>query len=160
MREWRNRQTRTCEGRVVIPYGFKSRLSHQKADELLVCLLFISTDILPTGLEPVSPSFAKRSGAKGTYNCCRERQAQLGVQVSSLAPKSRGTFQSVCFLFFANLFSTGLEPVSPYFAKQTTTWQGGGLLPPLNHNKLTVTNNYIFILYRRGELCSPIFNLL
>ena len=36
----------------------------------------------------------------------------------------------------------------------------GGLLPPLNHNKSTVTNNYIFILYRRGELCSPVFNLL
>ena len=30
MREWRNRQTRTFEGRVVIPYGFKSRLSHQQ----------------------------------------------------------------------------------------------------------------------------------
>ena len=30
MREWRNRQTRTFEGRVVIPYGFKSRLSHHK----------------------------------------------------------------------------------------------------------------------------------
>ena len=29
-REWRNRQTRTFEGRVVIPYGFKSRLSHQE----------------------------------------------------------------------------------------------------------------------------------
>ena len=37
---------------------------------------------------------------------------------------------------------------------------GGVLLPPLNHNKSTVTNNYIFILYRRGELCSPVFNLL
>ena len=36
----------------------------------------------------------------------------------------------------------------------------GGLLPPLNHNKITVTNNYIFIVYRRGELCSPVFNLL
>ena len=33
------------------------------------------------------------------------------------------------------------------------------LLLPLN-NKSTVTNNYIFILYRRGELCSPVFNLL
>ena len=30
LREWRNRQTRTFEGRVVIPYGFKSRLSHQR----------------------------------------------------------------------------------------------------------------------------------
>ena len=29
-REWRNWQTRTFEGRVVYPYGFKSRLSHQK----------------------------------------------------------------------------------------------------------------------------------
>ena len=58
MREWRNRQTRTFEGRVVIPYGFKSRLSHQKADELLVCLLFIFTDTFFTGLEPVSyPQF-------------------------------------------------------------------------------------------------------
>ena len=28
-RPWRNWQTRTFEGRVVIPYGFKSRLSHQ-----------------------------------------------------------------------------------------------------------------------------------
>ena len=28
-REWRNRQTRTFEGRVLITYGFKSRLSHQ-----------------------------------------------------------------------------------------------------------------------------------
>ncbi len=31
MREWRNWQTRTFEGRVVTPYGFKSRFSHQKA---------------------------------------------------------------------------------------------------------------------------------
>ena len=30
-REWRNWQTRTFEGRVVTPYGFKSRFSHQKA---------------------------------------------------------------------------------------------------------------------------------
>ena len=30
MREWRNWQTRTFEGRVVTPYGFKSRFSHQK----------------------------------------------------------------------------------------------------------------------------------
>ena len=30
MREWRNWQTRTFEGRVVTPYGFKSRLSHQE----------------------------------------------------------------------------------------------------------------------------------
>ena len=28
LREWRNRQTRTFEGRVVTPYGFKSRFPH------------------------------------------------------------------------------------------------------------------------------------
>ncbi len=32
MREWRNRQTRTFEGRVFTTYGFKSRLSHQEGD--------------------------------------------------------------------------------------------------------------------------------
>ena len=31
MREWRNWQTRTFEGRVVLPYGFKSRFSHHSA---------------------------------------------------------------------------------------------------------------------------------
>ena len=30
LREWRNWQTRTFEGRVVLPYGFNSRLPHQK----------------------------------------------------------------------------------------------------------------------------------
>ena len=32
VREWRNRQTRTFEGRVFTTYGFKSRLSHQEED--------------------------------------------------------------------------------------------------------------------------------
>ena len=31
LREWRNWQTRTFEGRVVLPYGFNSRLPHQKS---------------------------------------------------------------------------------------------------------------------------------
>ena len=35
MREWRNWQTRTFEGRVVTPYGFKSRFSHQDTVILL-----------------------------------------------------------------------------------------------------------------------------
>ena len=30
LREWRNWQTRTFEGRVVLPYGFNSRLPHQQ----------------------------------------------------------------------------------------------------------------------------------
>ncbi len=33
MREWRNWQTRTFEGRVVLPYGFKSRFSHHSATD-------------------------------------------------------------------------------------------------------------------------------
>ncbi len=31
LREWRNRQTRTFEGRVSLMYGFKSRFPHQKS---------------------------------------------------------------------------------------------------------------------------------
>ena len=42
MREWRNRQTRTFEGRVVIPYGFKSRLSHQKKALAIASAFFSS----------------------------------------------------------------------------------------------------------------------
>ncbi len=34
-REWRNWQTRTFEGRVVYPYGFKSRLSHQQKRQVM-----------------------------------------------------------------------------------------------------------------------------
>ena len=44
MREWRNRQTRTFEGRVVIPYGFKSRLSHQNRVITFVIALFFCYD--------------------------------------------------------------------------------------------------------------------
>ena len=41
LREWRNRQTRTFEGRVVIPYGFKSRLSHQKRHPIGCLFYFV-----------------------------------------------------------------------------------------------------------------------
>ena len=40
MREWRNWQTRTFEGRVVTPYGFKSRLSHQRSSYFRVAASF------------------------------------------------------------------------------------------------------------------------
>ena len=41
VREWRNWQTRTFEGRVVYPYGFKSRLSHQtKKQRVVAAFLF------------------------------------------------------------------------------------------------------------------------
>ena len=41
MREWRNWQTRTFEGRVVTPYGFKSRFSHQQKEEHYVLLFLL-----------------------------------------------------------------------------------------------------------------------
>ncbi len=43
MREWRNWQTRTFEGRVVTPDGFKSRFSHQtnKTEQLVGLICFI-----------------------------------------------------------------------------------------------------------------------
>ena len=41
LREWRNRQTRTFEGRVFPTYGFKSRLPHQKSRIILI-RLFLS----------------------------------------------------------------------------------------------------------------------
>ena len=43
-REWRNWQTRTFEGRVVLPYGFNSRLPHQQKENFClpkVLFLFI-----------------------------------------------------------------------------------------------------------------------
>ncbi len=40
-REWRNWQTRTFEGRVVYPYGFKSRLSHQKEKGCIASLFLL-----------------------------------------------------------------------------------------------------------------------
>ena len=52
-REWRNRQTRTFEGRVVIPYGFKSRLSHQ--EDSFIGILFLlrrSTHFEPSSAAP------------------------------------------------------------------------------------------------------------
>ena len=52
LREWRNWQTRTFEGRVVLPYGFNSRLPHQKAGkQSLVCFSFCAGD---GEAEPVS----------------------------------------------------------------------------------------------------------
>ena len=41
LREWRNWQTRTFEGRVVLPYGFNSRFPHQKRGFPLGSPLFL-----------------------------------------------------------------------------------------------------------------------
>ena len=41
LREWRNRQTRTFEGRVVLPYGFDPRFPHQQKQHLCKQVLFL-----------------------------------------------------------------------------------------------------------------------
>ena len=48
-REWRNWQTRTFEGRVVTPYGFKSRFSHQKAHRGVLFLFAAKPKARPDG---------------------------------------------------------------------------------------------------------------
>ena len=40
LREWRNWQTRTFEGRVVLPYGFDPRFPHQQKAPSNRCFLF------------------------------------------------------------------------------------------------------------------------
>ena len=48
MREWRNWQTRTFEGRVDLPYGFKSRFSHHKGISVLRLMpLFCLKELSP-----------------------------------------------------------------------------------------------------------------
>ena len=47
MREWRNWQTRTFEGRVVTPYGFKSRFSHHNDTRKCVVFVLLYEDIFP-----------------------------------------------------------------------------------------------------------------
>ena len=90
LREWRNRQTRTFEGRVVIPYGFKSRLSHQiKNLHFSVGSLFLCQK---TGrdLNPL---------AEGEHNRCRsDGKAQRRRQVPSLAPKKELRNSEALFL--------------------------------------------------------------
>ena len=43
LREWRNWQTRTFEGRVVLPYGFDSRFPHHKKMDTIGCPFFCDT---------------------------------------------------------------------------------------------------------------------
>ena len=114
MREWRNRQTRTFEGRVVIPYGFKSRLSHQKADEHLVYLLFIFTDKNISGLEPDSPSFAKQKG----HTIVAVSGKRSGPFRFRLSHQKADEHLVYLLFIFTDKNISGLEPDSPSFAKQ------------------------------------------
>ena len=71
MREWRNWQTRTFEGRVVTPYGFKSRFSHQKAPEQ-IARVFCFYRNLKVFLDK----------EKGTYLSCCKRNSQYFAELS------------------------------------------------------------------------------
>ena len=117
MRVWRNRQTRTFEGRVVIPYGFKSHHSHQKADELLVCLLFLFLPTYsPRDLNPLVHLLRSTAEQKGHIIVAVNDKRSLAFRFSHSHQKADELL--VCLLFiFTNIFSAGLEPVSPSFAK-------------------------------------------
>ena len=81
MRVWRNRQTRTFEGRVVIPYGFKSHHSHQEKDKHFVFILFFFMVLQARGLEPVRVS-AFRKCACGTFLAESARRVLKFVRIS------------------------------------------------------------------------------
>ena len=57
LREWRNWQTRTFEGRVVLPYGFNSRLPHQQKEDFQpeILFLFLWERLNPLALRTFAP---------------------------------------------------------------------------------------------------------
>ncbi len=80
MREWRNRQTRTFEGRVVIPYGFKSRLSHQKEESQERLFFYFERVLNPRGSERKKQSgglLLARSGEPGSVACDGRRAISM-----------------------------------------------------------------------------------
>ncbi len=92
-REWRNRQTRTFEGRVVIPYGFKSRLSHQiKNLHFSVGSLFLCQEI-GRDLNPLAEGEHNRVFASET-----QRMMGRAHQVPSLAPNKELRNSEALFL--------------------------------------------------------------
>ena len=62
MREWRNWQTRTFEGRVDSPYGFKSRFSHHKALVLKLMPFLFFIFALSLKQAPFSLPYGSRIG--------------------------------------------------------------------------------------------------
>ncbi len=89
MREWRNWQTRTFEGRVVTPYGFKSRFSHQEKREVRKSVPLFSS----YKANDLNPSNTKCwNGLRNIFFAIGEARRKLGSQVPFLAPrKERGT---------------------------------------------------------------------
>ena len=96
-REWRNRQTRTFEGRVVIPYGFKSRLSHQNRANTFRCwLCFYMWDLNPKRVRSVKKTVHRTvfsSEVRDGY--CRFGGGRRGCRICEAkpCPVSRTTFQ-------------------------------------------------------------------
>ena len=80
MREWRNWQTRTFEVRVVSPYGFKSRLSHQSSEPVRPARSFLFCKIKRSGERTFRSAF--RSGALRAFLSVGERVDGLLYLVS------------------------------------------------------------------------------
>ena len=96
-REWRNRQTRTFEGRVVIPYGFKSRLSHQnRVDTLRLSALFFCWDLNPKRVRSVKKTVQRTVfSSEVLAGYCRFGGGRRGwgICTAKTRPVSRTTYQ-------------------------------------------------------------------
>ncbi len=82
-REWRNRQTRTFEGRVFPTYGFKSRLPHHKMKRSTLCSsLFYSARF--RAKSPLLRLCAVNAVAHNKKSGSHRAKAQLFVRKSRL----------------------------------------------------------------------------
>ena len=111
-REWRNRQTRTFEGRVFPTYGFKSRLPHHKRQRsaFRTPLSFI---VRARGLR-THCKFRPREIYKHSYANKMPRLAQSPAQLWVRKPVScnkKGTFVYQKFLFCYPSRRLGMESV-------------------------------------------------
>ncbi len=90
-REWRNWQTRTFEGRVDFPYGFKSRLPHQhkrRPERGAFCVGACSV-----GLEP---TFAPAQKSRGLPILYGFPFAMRGADSVQRVPSTRSAPRSTC----------------------------------------------------------------
>ena len=124
LREWRNRQTRTFEGRVVIPYGFKSRLSHQtesgrnsRSDSFFFGS-FVARDetfLFPGILKAVHTFVWAVFSVYGT--CCREGAGVLKLCRRHAKKQLAQNVQAVFFRYFFIRFSVWFHLYFSCFGK-------------------------------------------
>ena len=125
MREWRNWQTRTFEGRVICSYGFKSRFSHQvKRDDFMSSFLFCKIQSIGTWTQPLK-------NVSGTHfrrwpkDFLRHNYVFALIASKNSRAKSRFSHQnkkdtiSVSFCFIVEL-SIGIEPSVKHLFRGTS----------------------------------------